>query len=910
MCIVAAAPGRARAAGRVSTPVGADPAAPIAECGGRGPRPTSGPSTTTKSFPRPWYFTKESGTGRIIARRAGGFDLPAGGRPDVRQGAGARGRARVNHGRADAPRLRPRSAPRRRRAATAGAALVVRDGVVAGGAGPPRRRDRAPPRPAAPARLRLRARPRVPARAPRAHRGARRGRGLLELARRDVRRREAARSRRLRDGRALRLLRARARGRDLRRRVPLPSPRPAGLPYPDPDLLALRVVRAARAVGLRIVLLRAAYAARPGGDPDPAQRALPRAVAGRWRSQRSSGSARPSPSIRSPPWGSRPTACAPARRTGSAPLAEAARARDIPLHVHAAEQAAEVAACRAEHGGSPVGLLAAAGALGPTTTLVHAIHLDDADVAAIGAAGATVCACPLTERNLGGRRRPRRPAPRGGRAARARRRLARRGRSARRGARPRAAPAARPRSAGGARRAARRARGAAPRGGHRRRHGLARPPRRAARAGRAGGLRRWWTSTTRRIAGAEAPDALLAALVFGMAPGAVRSTFVAGEPIMEDGWPRPAGPPAPRSSRTSARRWRRSGETAERGCSPRQETGGVPRAVVGSGHGPRPAPPGPRRDRLDLHALQPAGARPARARGARRSASRRAGQAGPTRTASRRATCLPARARRRRAGSRSSATPTACPSTRTGRRRSRARCGTAALFGRGAADTKGFLAAALVAARARPRAPRAPLTLLFTADEEVGCLGAKQLLAEGRVHPRHAIVGEPTRLTPVRAHKGYCAVEVVLTGVEGHSAYPDVGASAIHAAGRLFPELERIGEALRGESDAAFSPPHTTWNVGVIQGGKARNIIAGECRFTYEWRPHPRPGSAQGAPARRGGVRAARAASGGQGAGGGDAAPHRRRRGDARRRRRSSASSRRRAGTARPPCRSGPSCPR
>jgi acetylornithine deacetylase len=161
------------------------------------------------------------------------------------------------------------------------------------------------------------------------------------------------------------------------------------------------------------------------------------------------------------------------------------------------------------------------------------------------------------------------------------------------------------------------------------------------------------------------------------------------------------------------------------------------------------------------------------------------------------------------------------------------------VYGRGAADTKGFLAAALVAAsRAHPG--RHPLALLFTADEEVGCLGAKRLLAEGRVHPRHAIVGEPTRLTPVRAHKGYCAVEVVIEGVEGHSAYPDVGASAIHALGRLWPEIERIGEALRREVDGAFSPPHTTWNVGVVHGGKARNIIAGECRFTYEWRPLPR----------------------------------------------------------------------
>ena len=161
-----------------------------------------------------------------------------------------------------------------------------------------------------------------------------------------------------------------------------------------------------------------------------------------------------------------------------------------------------------------------------------------------------------------------------------------------------------------------------------------------------------------------------------------------------------------------------------------------------------------------------------------------------------------------------------------------------AVWGRGTADTKGFLAAAVTAA-ARTRAGKHPLTLLFTADEEVGCLGAKQALAEGRIHPRHAIVGEPTSLVPVRAHKGYCAVEVEIGGVEGHSAYPDVGASAIHATGRLFAALEEIGAELKTPPDPAFEPPYTTWNVGVIHGGKARNIIAGQCRFSYEWRPLP-----------------------------------------------------------------------
>src|SRR5574341_276497 len=161
------------------------------------------------------------------------------------------------------------------------------------------------------------------------------------------------------------------------------------------------------------------------------------------------------------------------------------------------------------------------------------------------------------------------------------------------------------------------------------------------------------------------------------------------------------------------------------------------------------------------------------------------------------------------------------------------------VHGRGAADTKGSIAAMLAAAAHRePRG--APLWLLFTADEEVGCQGAKLLLHEGRVRPGHAIVGEPTSLAPVRAHKGYCAVDVAVTGVEGHSAFPELGASAIHAAGRLLAEIERIQEQLAAEHvDAAFAPPHATFNVGLIRGGKARNILAGECFFTLEWRPLP-----------------------------------------------------------------------
>jgi len=148
--------------------------------------------------------------------------------------------------------------------------------------------------------------------------------------------------------------------------------------------------------------------------------------------------------------------------------------------------------------------------------------------------------------------------------------------------------------------------------------------------------------------------------------------------------------------------------------------------------------------------------------------------------------------------------------------------------------------AALLAAAAREQPRTAPLWLLFTADEEAGCQGAKLLMLEGKVRPKVAIIGEPTRLVPIRAHKGYCAVDVTVSGVEGHSAFPELGASAIHAAGRLLTEIERIqGKLAEEQTDAAFAPPHTTFNVGVIRGGKARNILAGECFFTLEWRPLP-----------------------------------------------------------------------
>ncbi|MBA3766198.1 MAG: acetylornithine deacetylase [Acidobacteria bacterium] len=162
------------------------------------------------------------------------------------------------------------------------------------------------------------------------------------------------------------------------------------------------------------------------------------------------------------------------------------------------------------------------------------------------------------------------------------------------------------------------------------------------------------------------------------------------------------------------------------------------------------------------------------------------------------------------------------------------------LYGRGACDTKAFIAAALTAIESTDRSRfNRPVALVFTADEEVGCLGAKRLEQESGLRVRYSIVGEPTSLQPIRAGKGYCLAEVVVRGIEGHSAYPAVGASAIFRAARLVSHLERIAEEIKQERQDAFDPPYTTLNVGLINGGTAKNIIPGQCRLTLEWRPVP-----------------------------------------------------------------------
>lgn len=162
------------------------------------------------------------------------------------------------------------------------------------------------------------------------------------------------------------------------------------------------------------------------------------------------------------------------------------------------------------------------------------------------------------------------------------------------------------------------------------------------------------------------------------------------------------------------------------------------------------------------------------------------------------------------------------------------------LYGRGSCDTKGFIAAALSAVETvNLQRLNKPLALIFTADEEIGLRGAKHLAQLKPLRVRYSIIGEPTSLQPIRAGKGYSLAEVVVKGREAHSAYPALGASAVFRAARLINRLETIAEQLKEDQHPAFDPPYTTLNVGVIHGGSAKNVLAGECRFTLEWRPIP-----------------------------------------------------------------------
>tara|TARA_R110000850_G_scaffold277144_3_gene424036 strand:- start:1924 stop:3084 length:1161 start_codon:yes stop_codon:yes gene_type:complete len=167
------------------------------------------------------------------------------------------------------------------------------------------------------------------------------------------------------------------------------------------------------------------------------------------------------------------------------------------------------------------------------------------------------------------------------------------------------------------------------------------------------------------------------------------------------------------------------------------------------------------------------------------------------------------------------------------------------LYGRGTSDMKGFIACVLAAVPSFLAKPlKKPIHLVFSYDEEVGCLGVRPMLAELEKRdnkPQLCLVGEPTLMQPVLGHKGKLAMRCSVKGAACHSAYSPQGVNAIEYAAKLIGKLGEIGEALAQPElhDHRFEPPYSTVQTGVIKGGRALNIVPAECEFDFEIRAIP-----------------------------------------------------------------------
>lgn len=167
------------------------------------------------------------------------------------------------------------------------------------------------------------------------------------------------------------------------------------------------------------------------------------------------------------------------------------------------------------------------------------------------------------------------------------------------------------------------------------------------------------------------------------------------------------------------------------------------------------------------------------------------------------------------------------------------------LFGRGTSDMKSFIASALAhVPDFLARGPEIPIHFALSYDEEVGCLGVRPMIdsvIRTLPKPQIVIVGEPSSMKVVNAHKGIQSYVTKVTGLEFHSSQTQQGVSAIEHAAELIAFLMRLAGELRERGDATgrFRPPFTTISVGLIKGGSAVNIIPGHCSFSWECRPLP-----------------------------------------------------------------------
>jgi acetylornithine deacetylase len=166
------------------------------------------------------------------------------------------------------------------------------------------------------------------------------------------------------------------------------------------------------------------------------------------------------------------------------------------------------------------------------------------------------------------------------------------------------------------------------------------------------------------------------------------------------------------------------------------------------------------------------------------------------------------------------------------------------LFGRGTTDMKGFLAAVLAAVPAMVAAPlQRPVILALTYDEEIGTVGAPSLvdrLVATQPMPAAAIIGEPTQMQVVTAHKGVRSFSTVVDGLDAHSSQPHRAANAVAAAARIASFIDDLASQHRARAiDPTFEPPYTTFNLATMTGGQAINIVPRRCELTWEYRPVP-----------------------------------------------------------------------
>jgi len=171
------------------------------------------------------------------------------------------------------------------------------------------------------------------------------------------------------------------------------------------------------------------------------------------------------------------------------------------------------------------------------------------------------------------------------------------------------------------------------------------------------------------------------------------------------------------------------------------------------------------------------------------------------------------------------------------------------LYARGSADMKGFIGIILAqapkfVAALNDRRLDAPLHYALSYDEEVGCLGVRGLIAdleEQGIRPAGCVVGEPTSMQPIIAHKGTHRFRCAVHGREAHSSYVTHGVNAIEYAARLVVFIRQLADRLRQleQRDYGFTVPYSTLSTGLIQGGIAANVVPKECVFQFDMRTLP-----------------------------------------------------------------------